>query len=39
MEQQAYISFGSKGIEGHLPIALFDELGWQESITETGAMS
>ena len=27
MEQQAYISFGSKGIEGHLPIALFEEAG------------
>ena len=27
MEQQAFISFGSKGIEGHLPIALFEEPG------------
>jgi len=27
MEQQAYISFGSKGIEGHLPVALFEEAG------------
>ncbi len=27
MEQQAYISIGNKGIEGHLPIALFEEAG------------
>jgi len=27
MDQQAYISVGSKGIEGHLPIALFEEAG------------
>jgi len=27
MEQQAFISIGSKGIEGHLPIALFEESG------------